>query len=111
MLEMTRKEKTAYEWALKRSSDQGALSCRIARILADYIDRNIEVELTSTIYQVIKADPGLTAMEQGRCSDWTCTKCGWTGDYSSTVGVMYHGTDWQHCPSCNSVAIPATGST
>lgn len=39
-------------------------------------------------------------------SEWICTKCNWTGNYSQTLPVMYHGIDWQNCPSCNSVAIP-----
>ena len=42
---------------------------------------------------------------------WICTKCTWKGHYSLTIGVMYHGVDWQHCPSCNSIAIPLKGNT
>ena len=41
---------------------------------------------------------------------WMCTKCMWQGVYSETKPVMYRGIDWQHCPSCNSVAIPLLGS-
>lgn len=53
----------------------------------------------------------LRATHQAVCSDWMCTKCNWNGSYSLTRGVMYHGVDWQHCPSCDGVAIPAVGST
>ena len=38
--------------------------------------------------------------------EWICTKCSWKGEYQDTMPVMYHGVDWQNCPSCKSVAIP-----
>lgn len=40
---------------------------------------------------------------------WICTKCSWKGVYHLTKGVIYRGIDWQHCPSCNSIAIPLLG--
>jgi len=30
----------------------------------------------------------------------------WSGKYKDTNPVMYHGQDWQNCPSCEAVAIP-----
>ena len=45
----------------------------------------------------------------GRNDWWICTKCSWKGDYQLTKGVMYKGVDWQHCPSCDSIAIPLLG--
>lgn len=53
----------------------------------------------------------MKATHQARYEDWICTRCNWTGTYSTTVGVMYWGIDWQNCPSCNSTAIPIIGST
>lgn len=38
--------------------------------------------------------------------EWICTSCMWSGKYKDTIPVMYHGNDWQNCPSCNTVAIP-----
>ncbi len=63
-----------------------------------------------TLYEKVSLDEE-EATHQARHPDWMCTKCYWKGNYSSTVGVIYHGVDWQHCPSCNSVAIPTVGST
>ena len=42
---------------------------------------------------------------------WKCTTCHWEGTYSDTLHVMYHGIDWEKCPSCGSVLIPMCGST
>ena len=39
---------------------------------------------------------------------WICTQCGWGGKYTDAAPVMYHGVDWQNCPSCGAVAIPIT---
>lgn len=38
---------------------------------------------------------------------WICTKCAWQGSEEETDPVMYRGVDWQNCPSCQAVAIPA----
>lgn len=38
---------------------------------------------------------------------WICTKCAWQGPEEETDPVMYRGVDWQNCPSCRAVAIPA----
>ncbi len=38
---------------------------------------------------------------------WICTKCVWQGPEEETEPVMYRGVDWQNCPSCRAVAIPA----
>lgn len=56
-------------------------------------------------------DTPIKATHQARHENWICTKCAWRGSYSSTAGVMYHDVDWQHCPSCNAIALPITGST
>lgn len=56
MLEMTREEKSAYEWAIKQSKDHRIFGIVVARILADYIDRNTNAQVS----QVIQADPGST---------------------------------------------------
>lgn len=44
-------------------------------------------------------------------SDWYCTKCKWNGTYDESYPVMFYGIDWQLCPSCKAIAIPACGST
>lgn len=41
---------------------------------------------------------------------WGCTSCAWTGKYAATKGVTYRSINWQHCPSCNAIAIPFEGS-
>lgn len=48
---------------------------------------------------------------RARFGDWICTRCDWAGQYAATMGVTYRSIDWQHCPSCNCVAIPTSGST
>lgn len=62
MLEMTNDEKGAYEYALKQYPDKGLFSKRVARILADYINRNIDAQISQVnqVNQVIRADPGST---------------------------------------------------
>ena len=42
---------------------------------------------------------------------WICTKCVWKGKYEETMPVMYHGVDWQNCPSCKSPVIPKLKKT
>lgn len=46
-----------------------------------------------------------------RFDNWKCTQCTWEGEGRHTAPVMYRGTDWQNCPSCNAPAIPLEGST
>lgn len=58
MSEMTQKEKTAYEWALKQNHDDCCSPQGVCRILADYITRIQEESVDSNISQVIRADPG-----------------------------------------------------
>ncbi|MCP4650414.1 MAG: hypothetical protein GY853_10095 [PVC group bacterium] len=37
---------------------------------------------------------------------WHCTECEWQGTYKQTKTVMYHGIDWQDCPSCDAPCLP-----
>lgn len=43
--------------------------------------------------------------------DWICTKCNRKSKYVELHHVMYRGIDWEHCPNCESIAIPTIGST
>lgn len=59
--------------------------------------------------KIIKTISELKALEGSRLTyqtEWICTSCVWKGFYKETIPVMYHGIDWQNCPSCNAVAIP-----
>ena len=43
--------------------------------------------------------------------NWICTKCGRKSKYTEMHHVMYRAVDWEHCPNCESIAIPIIGST
>ena len=59
------------------------------------------------IIPITKKIPKINAKEIIYCErNWICTSCMWSGKYKDTNPVMYHGQDWQNCPSCEAVAIP-----
>lgn len=58
MIQMTNKEKQAYEWAMNQ--DFFSVAAKNAKVLAEYIERNTLDTGQVNVSQVIKADPGST---------------------------------------------------